>query len=495
MASTHDETTGRSAPAGRSQLVRGLDATAAASIIVGIVIGSGIFRTPNEVAATVGASGLIFVVYIVAGLLVLMGALCYAELGAMLPQSGGAYVYIREAYGDMPAFLLGWASFAVTQVGSVAAVAVFFGELGGVLFDYESTLGINLMASAAIIVLAFTNTLGVRLAGHVQVAFTAFKIFALVSVIIVGIYLGRGEPLSLTPVFPNTIDLSVFQLIGLAMVPALFAYDGWTNANNVAEEIENPQRELPRALILGVTFIIAIYLVANFAYLWALGLDGTASADGRAAANVFEAAFGSCIAVAGGCIEPAKLITLIIFISLFGSLNGQTIAYPRMYYAMAKAGVFFRAAAYTHPRFKTPHYAIIAQTIWAIILVFSGTFEFLIGLVIFASFLFYALAALAVILLRRRHPEWHRPYKVPLYPLLPILFIAVSAIFTLNLIIEKPRDSVLGAALVLVGIPVYYLLRRYMGAAPEDEDNGGGRGTDPALRPLRPIPDAKQDAE
>lgn len=456
---------------GTRDLVRGLDATAAASIIIGIVIGSGIFRTPNVVADVVGASGLIFVVYLVAGILVLFGALCYAELGAMMPKSGGAYIYIREAYGELPAFLLGWASFAVTQVGSVAAVAVFFGELGGVLFGYSSQFVVSLVAASAILLLSFTNILGVRLAGSIQVSFTAFKIAALVAVILVGIYLGRGEPLTLTPVFPNTFSLGTVQLIGLAMVPALFAYDGWTNANNVAEEIQNPQKNLPRALAGGVIFVVAIYLLANFAYLWALGLPGLAGAGGETAANVFTTAFGDCIEIAGGCIPPAALITLIIFVSLFGSLNGQTIAYPRMFYAMAKDGVFFRSAALTHPRFKTPHVAILAQAAWAIVLVFSGTFEQLANYVIFASFLFYALAAAAVIVLRMRHPEWKRPYKVWGYPVTPVLFIVTTLLFTINLIVNQPTESGLGLLLVAAGIPIFYVWRHF-GGGPVVEDEG-----------------------
>jgi basic amino acid/polyamine antiporter, APA family len=463
----------RTAPArGRGQLVRGLDATAAAAIIVGIIIGSGIFRTPNVVADTVGATGLIFVVYIAAGLLVLMGALCYAELGTMLPKSGGAYIYFREAYGDMPAFLLGWTSFIITQVGSMAAVAVFFGELGGVLFGYgDSRVGITMVAAGAIILLAFTNIAGVRLAGHIQIGFTVFKVAALVAVILIGIYLGRGEPIALTPVFPTEWSFSTIQLIGIAMVPALFAYDGWTNANNVAEEIRDVRRNLPRALILGVLFVMGIYLLANFAYVWALGLDGLRGAGGRTAANVFETAFGTCIELGGRCLEPAKIITLVIFVSLFGSLNGQTISYPRIFYAMAKDGVFFRVMALTHGAYKTPHFAIAAQTVWAILLIlFFGTFEGLLNLVIFASFLFYALAALALLVLRVRHPEWDRPYKVPLYPFLPVLFIALSLAFSLNFFLDDIGRGLQGLGLILIGIPFFYIWRAVYGGPLAKED-------------------------
>lgn len=455
--------------AGDPGLVRGLDSIAAASIIVGIIIGSGIFRTPNEVADAVGATGLIFVVYIGAGLLVFLGALCYAELGAMLPKSGGAYVYIREAFGDLPAFLLGWASFVVTQVGSIAAVAVFFGELGGILFGYSGRFSVSLVAATGILVLAFTNILGVRLAGHIQVAFTAFKILALASVIVVGIYLGRGDPLALTPVWPTQFDLSVVSLIGVAMVPALFAYDGWTNANNVAEEIQDPQRNLPRAITLGVLFVIGIYTLANFAYVWGLGLEGMSASEGRAAANIFEAGFGPRIEIGSGSISSAGLITAVIFLSLFGSMNGQTIAYPRMFYAMAKDGVFFRFMTKTHPRFRTPYLAIIVQTVWAIILVFSGTFEMLAQYVVFASFLFYGLAAAGLIVLRMRHPEWERPFKVPLYPWLPIVFVIATLAFTINLFVEQPLTSSLGLVGVLLGIPVFYAWR-YFGRGPVNDE-------------------------
>lgn len=454
-------------------LVRGLDATAAAAIIVGIVIGSGIFRTPNQLAGIVGHTGLIFVVYAIAGVLVFMGALCYAELGAMLPRSGGPYVYTREAYGELPAFLVGWASFTMTQVGSVAAVATFFGEQSGSLVGYTGDFSVKTIAIGAIILLAVINILGVRLGGEVQVVFTGLKIAALVGVILVGIYLGTGDRLALTPVWPTSFDLSIWQAIGLAMVPALFTYDGWTNANNVAEEIKDPQRDLPKALAMGTLFVMAIYIVAHFAFVWALGLDGLIASDDQVAADVFTTAFSDDWSFR---LSPAQVITLVIAVSLFGSLNGQTLGYPRLFYAMARDGVLFRSWGKVHPRFHTPHVAIMAQTVWATVLVVFGTFELLIELVIFASFLFYAANAGALIILRVRHPEWDRPYKVLAYPFVPILFIVATLAFTVNLAFGSPGRSAVGLLLVLAGIPVYYLFRRFGKGPAEAPITSGATG-------------------
>lgn len=473
-------------PASKTQLVRGLDTFAAASVIMGIVIGAGIFRTPNVVADLAGATGLIFLAFLVSGALVLLGALCFAELGAMLPKSGGYYVYLQKAYGPMPAFLLGWSAFFMIQGAGMAAVAVFLGELGGILFGYSMQplwsvalgtfewvgppLMVSLMAAGAIALLGFTNILGVRLAGHVQVAFTIFKISALVAVIVVGFYFGRGEPLGLTPVLPTQWNFNTLQIIGLAMIPALFTYSGWINANTVADEIQDVKRTLPRAIIMAVTLIIAIYLVTNFAYVWALGLDGMRAAEAGVAAEVFTVGFGEAITFGNASIAPAAIITLIIFMSLFGSLNGMSLAYPRMYYAMAKNGVFFRNIARTHPRFKTPHIAIAFQIVWVTVLVFSGTFTFLIQLVVFASFIFFALTAAALIVLRVRHPEWDRPFKVPLYPVTPIVFIVASAAVLLNQITGQPVAAVFALTLIVTGIPVYFLWRRF-GSGPVEEDD------------------------
>jgi basic amino acid/polyamine antiporter, APA family len=457
------------------------------------VIGSGIFRTPNVAAGIAGATGIIFIAFLVAGLLVLLGALCFAELGTMLPKTGGYYVYLREAYGDLPAFLLGWSAFLMMNGAAMAAVASFFGELGASLFGQTLTplwtvelpgadwvgppLAVSLLAAAAIGLLGFTNILGVRLAGRVQVGFAAFKVSALIAVIVVGIYLGRGDPISLTPVMPREWNLSTLQIIGLVMIPALFTYDGWVNANTVAEEIQDVEKTLPRAIVMAIFLIITVYLVANFAYLWALGLEGVATSERRVAADVFEAAFGNAFQIGSYEIAPAAVITFVIFISLFGSLNGMSLSYPRMYYAMARSGVFFRAFSFTHPRFKTPYLAIALQMVWVTVLVFSGTFELLAQLVVFASFIFYALTAAALIVLRIRRPNARRPFRVPFYPFTPGIFIVGALAVVLNLTLDQPVFAGFAFLLILLGIPFYYLFRTLAqrGAIPT-EDAEAGRG-------------------
>lgn len=476
----------------KTELVRGLDTFAAASIIMGIVIGAGIFRTPNVVADIAGASGLIFVAFLLAGLLVMLGALCFAELGAMLPKSGGYYVYLQKAFGDMPAFLLGWSAFLMIQGAGMAAVAVFLGELGGILFGYGAGPGVftleigsvviasppfmvSLVAAGAIVLLGLTNTLGVRLAGHVQVSFAVFKISALIAVIVVGIYFGRGEPLTLTPVFPTSWDFNTLQIVGLAMIPALFTYSGWVNANTVAEEIQDVEKTLPRAIIMAVTVIIAIYLVTNFAYLWAIGLEGVAQSEAGVAADVFTAAFGDSMQIGNWSVAPGAVITLIIFMSLFGSLNGMSLAYPRMYYAMAKSGVFFKNAARTHPRFKTPHLAIALQVVWVTILVFSGTFERLLEFVVVSSFVFFTLTVIALIVLRINRPDLERPFKVPFYPVVPLLFILGSTAVLINQVLGSPVNSLITLVLIALGVPVFYLWRRFgTGPMEPEEDEQAG---------------------
>lgn len=454
------------------RLVRALGWPAAASIVVGIVIGSGIFRTPDLVAREVGTTGLILLVWIIGGLLVLAGALSYAELGAMMPNAGGAYVYMREAYGPLPAFLTGWASLISNNTAALAAVASFFGEMFTDVFGLPRDFGpwddgrARIVAIAGVMGLTWANVRGVRVGGNIQIVFTALKLGALAFIVLVGFALAGDGAARLTPVWPATWSLGLVESVGIAMVAVLFTYDGWTNANNVAEEIKNPGRNLPKALLLGTLLVTFVYVVANLCYMWVLSAEGLAGAGGRTAAATMTETVGRA---------GATFVTGAILISLFGTLNGQCLAYPRIYFAMARDRLFFRAAAEVHPRFHTPHFSLAIQAVLAVLFILWVDYEFLINLVIFSAFLFYAAAVGAVFVLRRKRPDLPRPYRTWGYPWVPAAFIALSAVFLVISFAEAQtarvdlgfvefgvKASVLGLLVILAGVPVYYLWARHM---------------------------------
>jgi len=414
---------------------------------VGAVIGSGIFVVPTLIARRVPEPGLALLVWLLSGLLVFMGALALAELGAMLPHSGGLYVYMREAYGPFFAFLYGWTVMLVVIPGSVAALTTaFLLYLGH--FLPMSVVSAKLIGIAVLVTLGYVNARGVRWGANVQNLFTFLKAGSLVGLVVVAVVTGQGSAENFTPVSPETIDLDIVGAIGVAMISTLFAYDGWHFVGFVAGEIREPAKNVPRSIFIGVFVVVTVYLAANMAYYFALGTAGIAASE-RVASDAMSAMVGS-----GG----ASLITLAILCSTFGAIAANILAGPRVLFAMARDGLVSTGLAKIHPLHQSPANAIWLLSLWAAVLTLTGGYEHLITMAMFANWILFTMVAFSVIVLRRRHPDWDRPYRVPAYPLPVLLFVLVSAVFVVNTLIESTRSSLYGLVIVGAGI-VFYRFR------------------------------------
>jgi APA family basic amino acid/polyamine antiporter len=434
-----------------TELKRELGAWAAASIVVGTVIGSGIFLVPKTMINGVGTPSLVFVVWVVGGLLSLAGSLSYAELSAALPEAGGEYVYLREAYGPLWGFLYSWTQLWVAKSGSIATLATgffvylanFFPFLNGVLFTIgpiEIQKG-QLFAIALILLLAWLNYYGVKLGGNVQVVVTFVKVALIAGIILAGLVLAPAHgPADPAPVVPLT-----FAGFIAALVAALWAYDGWNNVSMVSSEIRNPQRNLPLALIGGTSIVIAIYLLANWAYFHVLTAREVAGAD-RVAAEMIRKVWAGA---------GANAVSLAALISIFAALNGSILSGARVPYAAAREGYFFRRIANVHPVHHTPGVSIWVLSIWGAVLVLSGKYDDLFNLVIFASWILYGMTAAAVIVLRIKRPDLHRPYRTLGYPVVPFLFVVGAAVLVLQTAVGRPVQSIQGIVLICIGIPFY----------------------------------------
>jgi APA family basic amino acid/polyamine antiporter len=418
-------------------------------IVIGTVIGSGIFIVPATVLKqTGGALGPALLVWLVAGVLSLLGALTYGELGAANPEAGGLYVYIRDAFGPLPAFLYGWTAFFVIAAGSTATLAVAFtGYLGQ--FMPVSPMAAKVIAVAMIVLLAAINVRGTRQGASVQNWSTGVKTLAIVAMSAALLVGGRGFSGGVQ-MWPEEVTPSLLSGVGLAMIGVLWAYEGWQYATFSAGEARDPQRTFPRAIVAGTAVLIAIYLLANIAYIAALGPAAVQTSE-RVAADSVTALFGPA---------AGKLIAAVILVSMFSAANGLTLTAPRLYYAMARDGVFFQKLAEVHPRFGTPAFAIIAGSAWAVLLAATGTFEQLLTYVVFAGWIFYGLGALSIFVYRRKSPDMVRPFRVPGYPVTPVLFVAASAAIVLNTLFTQPGRAFLGLTVVLAGVPAYLLWRR-----------------------------------
>ena len=415
-------------------------------LVMGTVIGSGIFLVPGPVLRASGGSlGVALAVWTVAGILSLLGALTYGELGAMNPESGGLYIYIRDAFGPLAAFLYGWTAFFVISAGSMATLAVAFTVYLGQFVELSPVAG-KITALLMIVVLMLVNVRGTRQGADVQNVSTLIKVVAIAIMSVLLLVLGHG-PASTTPMWPATLDTSLLRGIGLAMVSVLWAYEGWQYATFSAGETINPQRTFPRGIIIGTALLIGIYLLVNFAYVAALGTDGAVHSD-RIAAEAVGAVFGPV---------AAKAIAAIILVSMFSAANGIALTAPRMFYAMAKDGIFFSRMANVHPRFGTPAFAIVAFCSWAMVLAASGSFEQLLTYVVFVGWIFYALGALAIFAYRRTAPDAVRPFRTPGYPLTPILFVLSAVAIVGNTVIAEPARAAVGLSMVALGVPAFML--------------------------------------
>lgn len=415
-----------------------------AALLVGSVIGSGIFVVPSLIAQRVPEPGVVIGIWVFSGLLVLCGALTLAELGTMLPQSGGLYVYMREAYGPFWAYLYGWTIMLVAIPSSIAALTTAF-LLYLKLFVPLTLWAEKILGIAILLGLGYVNTRGVKQGAGVQNLFTILKVAGLVLLVGLALITLQGQVTNFQPVLPTTVSGGMFTAIGLSMISTLFAYDGWQFVSFVAGEIRNPHRNVPLSIVLGVFVVIAIYVTANLAYYFVLGAAGIAASE-RVAADAMAAMVGP---------TGATIITLAIVCSTFGAISANVLAGPRVAYAMARDGVFVPALSHVHPQYQTPSKAIWALSAWAGVLTLSGGYEHLITMSGFSNWIFFTMVVLSVIVLRRRHPDWERPYRVLGYPVTVIVFVAVSSMFVLNTLVEAPRSSLLGLGLLLAGVPFY----------------------------------------
>ena len=432
---------------GPNELRRSLGFTDLMLITIGTVIGSGIYLVPSLVLRqTAGHTGLAFAVWAVAGFLSLLGALTYAELGAMKPEAGGLYAYLRDAFGPLPAFLYGWASFLVIASGSIAALAVAFANYLSPLLPFRVPGPI--ISLVVILVVALINIRGTRGSATVQNWTTGAKFGVLFLLSVVLTLRGTGGAgLPTAPIeVPNG---SLAAGFGAAMIGVLWAYEGWQYVTFSAGEAKDPQRTFPRAISIATFLLIVLYLMANLGYVRALGPAGVANSQ-RVAAD----AIGTILGPVAGAVVSA-----LILVSIFSALNGLILTTPRMYYAMARDGLFFQKLTSVHPRFGTPAFAIVTLTAWGALLAASGTFSQLLTYAVFTGWIFYALGALAVMMLRRSEPNAVRPFRVPGYPVTPILFVVAAIALVINTIVTQPGISSIGLAFVALGAPVFFIWR------------------------------------
>jgi len=481
------------------KLVRGLSLIDATTIVVGSMIGSGIFIVSAESSRLVGSPGWLLAAWILAGVMTLCGALCLGEVAAMMPRAGGPYVFLSEAYSPAVGFLFGWSQFLVVQTGTIAAVAVAFANFSGVLFpqisgtnyliqpvivgSYAFSLSTQqLTAIAIIVVLTLVNTRGLRLGKLIQNSFTFTKAAALFGLVVLGLFVGwnaggaaftsdwwypAANGWTVEAVQPAALGAGAFAfwlVLGRAMTGPLFSQSAWNNVTFTAGEVENPQRNLPRALFIGCAIVVTLYILANLAYVVTLPLAGIQNApQNRVGTALMEYIFGAPGAIA---------MAVAIMISTFGCNNGLILAGARVYYAMAKDRLFFAPLATTN-RFHVPAVALTAQGIWASLLVLPRTVNFndqnqpvfgnvytqLLEYIVSVELVFGALSVLAVIVLRYRRPDAERPYRAWGYPIVPVIFVGLSLLLVINLAILAGTTSGIGYLIALTGIPVYFIWR------------------------------------
>jgi len=449
-------------------LIKGLGLIDSTTLVMGSMIGSGIFIVAADIARQVNSPGSLMMTWFITAAMTLIAALSYGELAAAMPHAGGQYVYLREAFGPMWGFLYGWTLFLVIQTGTIAAVAVAFAKYTGIFAPWISAgnylfghgrLGLTtqeLLAIAVVLLLSWSNTRGIRTGAVVQNVFTFAKTAALLGLIGFGFLLGRNA----TAVQSNFSDFwrnsgwnfNTVRLVGVAMVGALFSSDAWNNVTFTAAEVRNPKRNLPLSLALGVGAVSALYIACNFVYLNVLPWQAIQHAPEDRVAT----------AAAAGILGPVavQLMAAAIMISTFGCNNGLILAGARVSYAMAKDGLFFERAARVDPVHHTPRFALLAQCIWTVLLILSGSYSDLLDYVIFAALLFYILTISALFVLRRKRPDLERPYRAFGYPVLPAVYILAAAAIEVLLLLYKPNFTWPGLIIVVLGLPVYFVWGR-----------------------------------
>ncbi len=428
---------------GHDRLPRRLGLWSTAAILVGSTIGSGIFRVPGAVAERVGTVGAFTLLWLVGALVALVGALTIAELAALYPRSGGIYVFIREAFGRMPAFLFGWTELLVIRPSAIGAIAVLFAEYTVRLFGWGEG-SVRPVAIAAVLLVAGANVRSLRWGSVVQNVSTVGKVSALVGLAVVGFLLGTpGQGALAGPIEWSPLTWGGF---GLAMVSVMWAYDGWADLTFMAGEVKDPSRTLPRALLGGVAGVVVIYMAVNAVYLFLLTMPQMAASK-LVAADAASRIFGDL---------GSSVVSAMVMLSAFGALNGSMMTGPRIFYAMAEDGLFFRPIAAVHQRFRTPYAAILLATALGVGYISLRTFEELAGSFVLGIWPFYALAVAAVFVLRRRRPDLERPYRTWGYPVTPVIFLTGALAMLANAAIQDPKPTLVGFGIILLGVPVYY---------------------------------------
>ena len=458
-------------PGGKKpELLRSLGLREGIAIHVGVILGSGIFIVPATIAGHLPAMGPIMLVWIFAGLLTLFGALSLAELSSVLPEAGGPYVYLRQSFGRLWAFLFSWNDFFINKAGSAAAIAMAFSTYLGYfvpamgpdhvlfrqefsVFGYPSAFFIGwnqIGAMAAIVIVTIINVQGVRFGGWVMNFFTSAKVFALVGLIFAAFFSVQGSSANYLPWWPSEWTSQMTAAFGLAMISALWAYDGWIDVTLTAGEFRNPERNVPRSLIFGTLLIIVLYLSANLAYAYVIPI-GEMPGSSSIAADVAQVVLGPI---------GASLIVAGIICSTFGATNGMLLAGPRSIFAAGADGTFARGFGRVHPRSHSPYIAIATLGIWGSVLTLSGTYEQIVSYVVFGSWSFYGLTAASVIILRRRMSNAKRLYRAWGYPYTTILFVGITIWFLFNTLVEDTRNAVIGIFLLVIGLPFYFYQMR-----------------------------------
>ena len=425
-------------------LKRAIGLPSATALVVGTILGSSIFVQASELTTLVPHAGMVVLAWAVAGLLTLIGALVCAELSSAYPRTGGVYVFFREIYSPSLGFVWGWAMFWTMHSGILAAIATVFARYAGFFVPLDAT-GSRIVAMSAILSLSVVNYLGVTFGSRVQTAFTIVKVLAVVVIMTVGFVLARGQAPVADPLLPSTTLANFLLAVGAG----LFAYGGWHVVTYTAEETVDPTRTIPRSLLIGIVVVTCCYMGLNTIYLMVLPIKSVMSST-RVAADTFEVLIGSGAAAA---------ISALVMFSAFGALNGLVLVGPRVYFQMAQDGLWFKLADHLHPKFQTPDRAIILQAVWSSVLVMTGSYRALFTRVIYTEWIFFALLALGVVLMRRR-PDYRPAWRMPLVPLAPVLFIVVSLTIVVNQIRVDVWSAAMGLGIVATGFPAYYLWAR-----------------------------------
>ena len=460
-----------------SGLIAKLGLFTACMIIMGNMIGSGVFKKAAPMAAEVQSPGLLIACWIIAGIVTLFGALSNAEVAGIIAEPGGFYQFFKKMYGRGFAFLYGWSSFTIIQTASIASIAYVFGESANSLFAFPrfpevyeqwsvlglfqpfDNMGVKLFTIATIVALTTANYMGVVFGGVIANITTTLKIVGIALVVLLGLTIGKGSVENFSPLGPSATaeyktSLGLFGAMFAAFLGAFWAYDGWNNITSLGAEVRNAKRNIPLALTIGTACVMLVYCVVNAAYLYVLPVEKMAALTEKQNSIVAVEAMRSFMGNGG-----ATFIAVLILLSTFGATNCQLMPHSRVYFAMARDGLFFRSASKCHPVHRTPSNSLIIQGVWASILVISGTFDQLTDMVIFASFIFYGATALGVFVLRRTMPDAPRTYKVPLYPFVPAFFVAFCIVLVVVTIIQAPANAGIGLVLMLSAAPFYWAWR------------------------------------